>query len=313
MNVSLETATEQHYPAIVALMNAAFRGTGEGRSWCVEGEYIAGARTNESLLREEIAAGALYLVAKNASTAALDGCVSLQKKSEATWYLGALTVNPALQKAGLGRELLAAAEDYAASHGATTIEMTVVNVRDTLIAWYERRGYQRTGEERPFPYGDNRYGTPTRPDLAFVVLARELLLPDASYTLSLGTPPPDEYRRLRVLAGLSHKSAEGAAIGLPGTLFGVMIHHREKLVGMGRIVGDGGLAVQLVDIAVDPAHQGRGLGKAIVGTLVNHLRKTAPSRTHVTLLADGPAEHLYAQFGFKLTAPASVGMGFFIE
>ena len=62
----------------------------------------------------------------------------------------------------------------AAQRGARTIEMTVVNVRDALISWYERRGYRKTGETRPFPYGDNRYGTPTRSDLEFVVLARHL-------------------------------------------------------------------------------------------------------------------------------------------
>jgi hypothetical protein len=59
-------------------------------------------------------------------------------------------------------------------HGAETIEITVVNVRDLLIAWYERRGYRRTGELRPFPYGDDRYGTPTRSDLEFVVLEKHL-------------------------------------------------------------------------------------------------------------------------------------------
>ena len=71
---------------------------------------------------------------------------------------------------------------------------------------------------------------------------------------------------------------------------------------------DGGLTFQIVDIAVDPDHQGRGLGKTIVGRLVEHLRENAPAGAHISLLADGPAEHLYAKFGFRLTAPASVGM-----
>ena len=79
-----------------------------------------------------------------------------------------------MQNTGFGRKLLNASEDYAASHGAQTIEMTVVQVRDALIAWYERRGYRRTGETRPFPYGDDRYGTPTRSDLEFVVLQRDV-------------------------------------------------------------------------------------------------------------------------------------------
>ncbi len=131
---------------------------------------------------------------------------------------------------------------------------------------------------------------------------------DEQYSLLLETPSPDEYRSLRVLAGLSPRSAEGAAIGLPHTFFAVVIRTAGKLVGMGRIVGDGGLTFQVVDIAVDPEHQGRGLGKAIVGALVDHLRAKAPAGAYISLLADGPAKHLYAKFGFRETAPASVGM-----
>ena len=50
--------------------------------------------------------------------------------------------------------------------------MTVVNVRDTLIAWYQRRGYALTGETKPFPYDDKRFGTPLRDDLYFVMLEK---------------------------------------------------------------------------------------------------------------------------------------------
>jgi ribosomal protein S18 acetylase RimI-like enzyme len=174
MTVSLQTAKQADIPGIVAMMNAAFRGAAGERGWSVESEYIAGQRTNESLLREEIAGGAEYLVARDSVTSALNGCVSLQAITPDKWYLGSLTVPPALQNSGFGRRLLTAAEEYAAAHGARTIEMTVVHVRDTLIAWYERRGYRRTGESRPFPYGDNRYGTPLRNDLEFVVLERQL-------------------------------------------------------------------------------------------------------------------------------------------
>ena len=131
---------------------------------------------------------------------------------------------------------------------------------------------------------------------------------DEAYALSFQVPSADDYRRLRVLAGLSPKSAEGAAIGLPNTFFAVSIHASGRLVGMGRVVGDGGLSFQIVDIAVDPEHQRRGLGQAIVRCLVDHLESIAPAGAHVSLLADGPAEHLYAKFGFKPTAPASVGM-----
>jgi GNAT superfamily N-acetyltransferase len=128
------------------------------------------------------------------------------------------------------------------------------------------------------------------------------------FTLQPGTPTPDEYRHLRVAAGLSPKSAEAAARGLPNTLHGVTIREDGILVAMGRIVGDGGCFFQLVDIAVDPRVQGQGLGKRIVAALTEHLRQTAPEGAYISLIADGDARHLYAQFGFAPTAPASIGM-----
>jgi ribosomal protein S18 acetylase RimI-like enzyme len=85
-----------------------------------------------------------------------------------------LTVRPDLQARQLGRRLLAEAEAYAASRGAQRMRMSVITVRETLIAWYERRGYVRTGETLPFPYGDARFGVPLRDDLFFDVLEKPL-------------------------------------------------------------------------------------------------------------------------------------------
>lgn len=97
-----------------------------------------------------------------------------RSKRDGVWYLGLLTVRPALQKQQLGRALLAAVEDFAKQRGARRMRMTVVHVRDTLIAWYERRGYTLTGETKPFPYHDKRFGNPLRDDLHFVVLEKAL-------------------------------------------------------------------------------------------------------------------------------------------
>ncbi len=96
----------------------------------------------------------------------------LEPLGDDVWYLGSLAVEPGLQNGGLGRELLDAAEGWAAARGARRVRMTVVNVRDALMAWYVRRGYRRTGATRPFPYGDDRFGTPLRHDLCFVVLEK---------------------------------------------------------------------------------------------------------------------------------------------
>ena len=128
------------------------------------------------------------------------------------------------------------------------------------------------------------------------------------YDLLAQPPAPEDYCRLRALAGLSAKPPEAARLGLAGTYFGVTLLHSGAVVGMGRIIGDGGCFFQVVDIAVLPEHQGRGLGKRIMGALIAHLQQNAPSSAYVSLLADGKAQHLYEQFGFRLSAPASVGM-----
>ena len=101
------------------------------------------------------------------------GCVGLTNKGDGLVYLGFLTVDPDCQAAGLGRALLAEAERVAvARFGATVIEMTVIVQRAELIAYYERRGYGMTGERRPFPYGNGRFGLPVTGDLEFVVLTK---------------------------------------------------------------------------------------------------------------------------------------------
>jgi GNAT superfamily N-acetyltransferase len=102
------------------------------------------------------------------------GTVWLDPKNDGVWYLGLLTVRPDLQKRQMGRALLAAAESFAKEHGASRIRMSVVNVRKTLIAWYERRGYLLTGETQPFPYDDQRCGRPLRGDLHFVLLEKDI-------------------------------------------------------------------------------------------------------------------------------------------
>lgn len=89
-------------------------------------------------------------------------------------YFGMFAVRPGLQGGGVGSRLLAAAEARARELGKSRIEMTVIGVRSELIAYYERRGYAATGEKRPFPYGDERFGEPRRDDLEFVVLAKSL-------------------------------------------------------------------------------------------------------------------------------------------
>ena len=127
------------------------------------------------------------------------------------------------------------------------------------------------------------------------------------------TPSVEEYLRLRDIAGLSPFSAAAADQGLKGTVFSVVVEAESKAIGMGRLIGDGGCFFQVVDIAVDPEHQGRGLGKAIMAALMEHVTTALPASAYVSLIADVPANRLYDKFGFAETAPRSLGMAYRVK
>ena len=133
------------------------------------------------------------------------------------------------------------------------------------------------------------------------------------YALTAEVPSVADYQRLRADAGLSPFAAEAARIGLPGTVLGVVLRSGEAAVGMGRVIGDGALFFQMVDIAVQPEHQGQGLGKAIVGALLEGLAARIASPAYISRVADGEAHRLYAQFGFTPVAPKSIGMAQWLQ
>ncbi|WP_339312485.1 GNAT family N-acetyltransferase [Paenibacillus sp. FSL M7-0896] len=120
-------------------------------------------------------------------------------------------------------------------------------------------------------------------------------------------PSVEDYLALRQEAGLSPMSIEGASAGLPNSAFAVTVYAGELLVGMGRVIGDGGCFFQVTDIAVKPSFQGRGLGKTIMGEIRTFL-DSVPEKAYISLIADGEAAKLYAKFGFEPVMPASQGM-----
>lgn len=130
----------------------------------------------------------------------------------------------------------------------------------------------------------------------------------SAYQLVPRTPTVDEHMRLRSAAGLSSYAREAVEKGLPGTVFAFVVMHDNEAIGMGRVIGDGGCFFQVVDIAVDPKHQGQGLGKAIMAALTARIEAELPASAYVSLIADVPANRLYEQFGFRETAPRSLGM-----
>ncbi|WJH38458.1 GNAT family N-acetyltransferase (plasmid) [Aliirhizobium terrae] len=133
------------------------------------------------------------------------------------------------------------------------------------------------------------------------------------YVIEKRTPDIDDYMRLRQTAGLTPFSRAAAEIGLEGTVFAVVVVVDGEVIGMGRLIGDGGCFFQVTDIAVQPDHQGRGLGKAIMTAIMEYVDTTMPETAYVSLIADVPANKLYEQFGFNETAPRSVGMSYIVR
>jgi len=177
-DVTILPATLGDVPAIEEVVQSAYRGEASREGWTTEADLLDGVRTDRATLAAAIAGPAsLMLVVLDSSTSAatVSACCQLEQRRNGVAYFGTFAVRPRLQGGGVGRRLLAAAEDYASSQwSARTMEMTVIVQREELIAWYLRRGYVRTQETRPFPYGDLRFGRPRRDDLEFVVLRKQL-------------------------------------------------------------------------------------------------------------------------------------------
>ncbi len=123
-------------------------------------------------------------------------------------------------------------------------------------------------------------------------------------------PRVDEYRTLRRECGLSEKSVEAAEKGLPNSLYAVTLRDGERLVAMGRVVGDGGCDFGVVDIAVHPDYQQQGLGTRVMSAIMSYLHENAPPSAYVALIADDHSPALYSKFGFRFTTPRSVGMAY---
>ncbi|MFE7593873.1 GNAT family N-acetyltransferase [Kitasatospora sp. NPDC057512] len=167
------TAVPADVPALVALVESAYRGDSSRAGWTTEADLLGGRRTNPEAVAEAVGHpdGVVLLAERDGELVA---CCQLERRGGLA-YFGMFSVRPGLQGGGIGRAVLAEAERVAGEEwGVGAMEMTVIEQRAELIAWYERRGFRRTGEFSPFPYGDERFGIPRRPDLRFAHLVKEL-------------------------------------------------------------------------------------------------------------------------------------------
>ena len=176
--LQFRAATLDDIPALVSLITSAYRGEVSKQGWTTEADLLDGNRIDADVLRHDIERPrSRVLIAERpgeADAAGVLACAHVCEEGNAG-YFGMFSVRPDLQGGGVGKAVMAEAERIVRDDWALpAMRMTVIDVRDELIAWYERRGYYRTGIKKPFPYGDARYGIPKRDDLRFEVLEKIL-------------------------------------------------------------------------------------------------------------------------------------------
>lgn len=172
-DLHFRAATAADVDAIARLVTSAYRGDVSKQGWTTEADMLGGARIDADVLRHDIerARSRVVMAFRDGELLA---CAHVAEDADAG-YFGMFAVAPTLQGGGIGKHVLAECERVAREEWRLpAMRMTVIDIRDELIAFYERRGYRRTGIKKPFPYGDARFGEPKRDDLRFEILEKPL-------------------------------------------------------------------------------------------------------------------------------------------
>ncbi|WP_296278847.1 GNAT family N-acetyltransferase [Pseudoxanthomonas sp.] len=172
--LTFRSAVPADIPALVALVTSAYRGDVSKQGWTTEADMLDGQRIDPDVLARDIERDRSRILLAERDGLLL-ACAHVAE-DEGAGYFGMFSVRPDLQGGGVGKAILAEAERVARDEWRLpAMRMTVIDIRDELIAFYERRGYVRTGTKKPFPYGDERFGIPKRDDLRFEVLEKPLM------------------------------------------------------------------------------------------------------------------------------------------
>lgn len=173
-HIEFRVASASDASSIAALLNSAYRGASSRAGWTTEADFLAGQRTDAQAVAAIVASPTQWFLLGERNGMLL-GCVCLERVNPRLCHFGMFAVRPELQAQGIGKRFVAEAERFAREQlGCSIMNMFVITLRRELIAWYERRGYRRTGEFGAFPYGDERFGIPLRDDLRFEVLTKSL-------------------------------------------------------------------------------------------------------------------------------------------
>ena len=190
MPLATRLATLADIDALVALVNSAYRGDSSRAGWTTEADLLDGMRIDPERLHAATADDADNVILVHEDEGHLVACVHLDRTGSSC-YLGMLTTLPTRQGSGLGRAMIEQAELFARDRwGSTSMEMTVLTLRPELVAWYERRGFVKTDERKPFPYGDDKWGLPKTADLEFYVLRKSLTSITSPGAGGGGSTPP---------------------------------------------------------------------------------------------------------------------------
>lgn len=173
--LTFRVATSDDVTPVLSLVRSAYRGDASRAGWTTEADYLADDRIDEGGILEKINEPQGVILLAHDPAGALASCCELLKRDDELAYFGLFAVDPLRQAGGIGKQVLAEAERYAQKvFGVAKLEMQVIWLRDSLISWYERKGYKKTDQTRPFPYDGLVNGVALRDDLYFNILVKDL-------------------------------------------------------------------------------------------------------------------------------------------